>query len=100
MSLKAKIYQPTRTAMQSGKAKTKHWVLEYVQPKARFRDAVMGWNGATQTLSQVRLQFDCLEDAISYASRHDVEYYIAPVHKQKFIPKSYAANFSYDKPKG
>lgn len=100
MSLKAKIYQPARTAMQSGKAKTNCWVLEYMQPKARYRDAIMGWNGTSQTLSQVHLPFDCLEDAISYASRHNIEYSVAPINKPKLVPKSYAANFSYHKPKG
>lgn len=100
MPLKARIYQPTRTAMQSGKAKSECWVLEYLQPKARFRDSIMGWNGSLQTVGQVQLQFDCLEDAISYASKNDIEYQVAPIHKSKFIPKSYADNFRFDKPKG
>ena len=39
--MQARIYQPARTAMQSGTAKTHHWVLEYAPDSARSVDPLI-----------------------------------------------------------
>jgi len=72
-SMRARIYQPARTATQSGAAKTKHWVLEFAPAQARDVDPLMGWTSSGDTQSQVRLRFDSREDAEDYAARHGID---------------------------
>ena len=67
--MRARIYQPARTAMQSGTAKTKMWRLEFVPASARSVDPLMGWTSSDDMNSQVRLQFDSREAAEAYAAR-------------------------------
>ena len=64
----ARIYQPSKTAMSSGTAKTKHWVLEFAPTEARDVDPLMGWTSSDETQTQVRLQFDTKEAALDYAA--------------------------------
>ena len=63
----ARIYQPAKTAMSSGTAKTKHWVLEFAPTEARDVDPLMGWTSSTETQTQVRLQFATKDAALEYA---------------------------------
>ena len=66
----ARIFRPSKTAMQSGKAKTKDWVLEFEPKDARRSDPLMGWTVTSDTeSSQIRLHFDTKEDAVRYAPR-------------------------------
>ena len=65
--MNVRIFQPARTAMSSGTAKTKHWVLEFTADQARQVDPLMGWTSSSDTQAQVRLQFDSKEAAIEYA---------------------------------
>ena len=69
----ARIYQPARNAMQSGTAKSKHWVLEYVSETARGVDPLMGWTSGDDTQSQVRLRFDSKEAALAYAEANGID---------------------------
>ena len=55
--MSARIYQPARTAMSSGTAKTHDWVLEFAPASAREVDPLMGWTSSDDTQSQVRLRF-------------------------------------------
>ncbi len=71
--MRARIYQPARTAMQSGTAKTKHWVLEFAPAQARDVDPLMGWTSSGDMQSQVRLRFDSREAAEDYATRHGID---------------------------
>ncbi len=66
--MRARIYQPAKTAMQSGSAKTHHWVLEYAPATAREVDPLMGWTSSTDTQTQVKLRFDSREAALAYAA--------------------------------
>ena len=66
--MRARIYQPARTAMQSGTAKTHGWVLEFAPSEAREVDPLMGWTGSADTQSQVRLRFESKEAALAYAA--------------------------------
>ena len=65
--MSARIYKPSRNAMQSGKGKTDHWVLEHEQETRRVADPLMGWTSTADTVTQVKLTFDTLEEAETYA---------------------------------
>ena len=56
--MRARIYQPARTAMSSGIAKTKHWVLEFAQTSSREVDPLMGWTSSSDTQTQVKMTFE------------------------------------------
>jgi hypothetical protein len=94
--MKARIFLPPKSAMQSGTAKTHRWVLEY-EPGAKTRDPLMGWTGSEDTREQVRLQFDTKEEAIAFAAANQLpfELELPPPHIKK--PKSYADNFRFDR---
>jgi NADH dehydrogenase ubiquinone Fe-S protein 4 len=70
----AKIFQPSRSAMQSGAARTRHWVLEFVPADAKWIDPLMGWTGSDDMNSQVRLRFPTRDEAVAYADRHGIAY--------------------------
>ena len=78
-TMSAKIYRPAKTAMQSGKAKTNLWVLEFDQEKPRTIDPIMGYTSSGDMKQQLRLTFENAEQAIAYAERNGIEYrVIAP----------------------
>lgn len=92
---KAVIYAPTKTAMQSGKAKTKQWILEFEQDAgAREVDHLMGWTGSDDTLQQLRMKFPSLETAISYAKKEGVTYKVVTPQDKKLHIRAYADNFT------
>lgn len=91
----ALIYQPGKTAMQSGRAKTGRWCLKPAPRVAPFIDPLMGWNGQRDTLQQVSLWFDTKEEAIRYAKQENIPYTVQEPHARKMQPKSYADNFAY-----
>ncbi len=95
----ARIYRPAKTAMQAGRAKTRKWVLDYEQATPRRPDPLMGWSSAEDTLNQVQLRFDALEEAIAFAEKNGLDYTVIDPHKSVFRPKSYADNFRYDRPR-
>jgi hypothetical protein len=91
----ARIYRPARTAMQSGNANTKEWVLDYEPEQPRAVEPLMGWTSSGDMKQQLRLQFDTKEEAIAYCERNGVAYQIfdPPTIKRQRI--SYADNFAY-----
>jgi hypothetical protein len=95
--LRARIYQPARNVMQSGKARTKAWLLEYEPSSPRRVDPLMGWTGSTDTLSQAGLTFDSKEEAVAYAKKHGIPYDLFEPHRPVPKPKAYADNFRYDR---
>jgi hypothetical protein len=95
----ARIYQPAKTAMQSGRAKTRYWVLDYGQATERRPDPLMGWISAGDTLNQVNLRFDTLEEAVAFAKKNGLDYAVIPTQQRRVAPKSYAENFRYDRPR-
>ena len=92
---KAKIYIPTKTAMQSGRGKLKKWVLEFLTKDTSI-NPLMGWESSTDTLGQVILQFSSKEQAIEYAKANDISYTVIEPEKKEFVIKSYADNFLKD----
>lgn len=93
----ARIYQPTRTAMQSGQALTKNWVLEFEPEEQRFIDPLMGWTGSGDMKSQIRLWFATKDEAIAYAERHAIPYQVFEPRRRQVKPKAYADNFRHDR---
>lgn len=97
MQRKAIIYQPAKTAMQSGTAKTHHWVLEFVPYDRKSVDPVMGWISSSDTTRQLKIFFDSQEDAQRYAKENGIVAELRQPHARKPKAKSYAANFSTSK---
>ncbi len=91
----ARIYSPSKTAMQSGKARTKRWVLDYEPETAREVEPLMGWTSSGDMKSQVKLSFDTKEDAIAYATRNGIAYRVVEPKVRPVRPKAYADNFKY-----
>ena len=92
----ARIFRPAKTAMQSGKATTRQWVLEFEAEAARRLDPLMGWTSADETTpGQVRLRFDSCEEAVAYAEKHSLPYRVDEDHKPALKPKAYSDNFAY-----
>ena len=94
--IKAKIYKPSKSAMQSGRAKTGQWLLEYERLAPLGPESLMGWTASGDTLNQVRLKFDTLQDAIARAEKEGFEYTVQKPHERKVKPRNYSDNFVYE----
>ena len=93
---KAKIYKPTKTAMQAAKRNTKNWILEFDTLDTGI-NPLMGWETSQDTMSEVKLEFPSKKQAIDYAEKNNIDYYVVEPQKSKIIKKSYADNFLKDK---
>lgn len=91
----ARIFKPSRTAMQSGPAQTKDWVLEYEPEAPREIDPLMGWTSSRDMKSQLRLTFESKEEAIAYAERNGIAYRLLEPQARAPVRKSYSDNFRY-----
>jgi len=91
----ARIYKPARTAMQSGTAKTKEWVLEFEPEAAREVEPLMGWTSSGDMRQQVRLQFDNAEEAVAYCERHGIAYHVMEPKAPARHTISYSDNFAF-----
>ena len=89
---KAKIYKPSKTAMQSGERNTKKWILEFDTLNTGI-NPLMGWETSKDTMSEVKLEFSTKDQAINYARSNNIDYYIIEPQKRKIIKKSYSDNF-------
>ena len=94
---KAKIYQPAKTAMQSGMAKTHSWLLEFIPQKPYFVDSLMGWVGMNETQSEANMRFATKEEAVAYATRSGLDFEISEPQPRKNRRKAYADNFAFKK---
>ena len=81
--MKAKIFKPAKTAMQSGRSKFNKWVLKFSDKKNQLKDTMMGWNGGGSTVSQIELKFSSKEEAVSYAKKNSIDYEILETQKGK-----------------
>ena len=89
---KAKIYKPAKTAMQSGKRNTNYWLLKFDSSNTGV-NPLMGWETSNDTMSEVKLQFSSKDQAISYAKKNKIDYYVVEPNNKKIIKKSYSDNF-------
>ncbi len=89
----ARIFQRPKNAMQSGRARTDRWVLEYDPGEQQRPDPLTGWAGSGDTLGQLRLNFPTLEAATEYAVRENIAYHVVPAPQHKLKLQAYADNF-------
>ncbi len=95
--MRARIYRPSKTAMQSGRARTKAWVLEFEPELPQVPEPLMGWNSSSDMRSQVQLAFDTAEEAAAYAEKHGIPYQVFEPQPTAARAKSYSDNFRYDR---
>ena len=93
--MKAKIYQPSKNAMQSGLKSSQCWLLEFTAETPRFIDPLMGWNGSRETTQQIRLKFATAQEAEQYALSKGISYTLSKPKQRHTLPKAYADNFSF-----
>ena len=90
---KAKIYIPTKNAMQSGLGKADKWIIEF-NTKNTGINPLMGWESSTDTLSELKLEFSDKNMAIEYAKKNKINYEIIEPKERKLVKKSYSDNFT------
>ena len=93
-----RIYRPTKTAMQSGRANTRQWRAEFELADRKLPDPLMGWSGSRDTRSQVHMSFESKEAAIAFAQKNGYTYEVKePEPSPPPAPKAYADNFRFDR---
>jgi ETC complex I subunit conserved region len=92
----ARIYQPARSAMQSGQANTRDWILEFAPAEAKRLDPLMGWTGSGDMDGQVQLRFESRAAAVEYAERHGIPSQASEPKRRQHILRQhgYGDNFS------
>ena len=96
--MKVRIFQPSKNAMQSGRANTGKWVLEYELETKRQPEHLMGWTSSGDTLNQVRLKFKTADDAVAYAEARGWDYTVLTPQERRVVPRNYVDNFKYIPP--
>jgi hypothetical protein len=91
----ARIYKPARTAMQSGQAKTKEWVLDYEPEQPRTVEPLMGWTSSADMRQEVRLSFDTKDEAVAFCEREGIPYQVFEIKPSARPRISYSDNFAY-----
>ena len=89
---KAKIYKPSKTAMQSGLKKFDKWIIEFITEDPGI-NPLMGWESSSDTYSELNLEFKSKDLAIEYAKKNNIDFEIVENQKRKITKKSYADNF-------
>ena len=89
----ARIYRPAKTAMQSGQANTRKWVLEFEPAAAKIIDPLMGWTGSADTREQVHMTFDSRDEAVAFAKKNGLAFRVQEPKARRIRPKNYADNF-------
>jgi ETC complex I subunit conserved region len=91
--MSARIYQRPKNAMQSGRALTDHWLLEFAPAEARRADPLMGWSGSGDTQAQVVLTFASQAEAQAYAEKHGISASVHATPPRRLKLQAYADNF-------
>tara|TARA_A100000171_G_C2127105_1_gene144234 strand:+ start:158 stop:436 length:279 start_codon:yes stop_codon:yes gene_type:complete len=92
--MKARIYSPAKTVMQSGRGKSESWCIDFLEEGALYQDPLMGWVGSKSTRSQIKLTFPSVKAAAAYLERYSIDYIIDLPEQEKITAKKYADNFS------
>ncbi|MDP2698210.1 ETC complex I subunit [Thalassospira sp.] len=93
--MKVRVYKPAKNAMQSGRANSDQWVMEFEPGAKKIADQLMGWIGSTDTRDQVKMYFDSLDEAQAFAVRHKLVADIEQPKTRKLQIKTYADNFAF-----
>ncbi|MBI1272753.1 MAG: oxidoreductase [Alphaproteobacteria bacterium] len=98
--MRVRIYRPSKTAMQSGRAKTHAWVIEPEIETPRTPEPLMGWVSAGDTLTELlnRLRFDSKEEAVAFAVAKGWEYIVVEAKERRIMPRSFAENLRFIRP--
>lgn len=91
--MSARIYQMPKNAMQSGKARTATWMLEFEPAEAKRPDPMTGWAGSGDTQEQVKLSFASADAARAYAERNGIAYHVVATPSKTLKLQAYADNF-------
>lgn len=91
--MSARIFQRPKNAMQSGRANTDKWMLEFEPSDPQRPDPLTGWAGSADTRRQLKLMFPTLEAAKAYAERERIVYHVVPAPERKLKIQAYADNF-------
>jgi hypothetical protein len=91
--MSARIYQRPKNAMQSGRAWTDRWLLEFAPAEAKKPDPLMGWAGSGDMRQQVILTFASEAEARAYADRYGIAVHVTPPPPRRLKLQSYADNF-------
>jgi ETC complex I subunit conserved region len=95
-AMKVRILKPAKTAMQSGQANTREWLLES-EPMPKGVDPLMGWTSSRDTMQQVQLWFPTLDEAKAHAEKNGWQYTVEMPRERPVRPKAYADNFAYNR---
>ena len=93
----AKIYQPSPSAMTSGRAKSDRWILEFTSKQPTIIDPLTGNAQSVDMRQQLELEFETMDDAVAYATANKIPHQVVMREKMKRIPRTYAENFAYDR---
>ena len=93
--MKARIYRPAKTSMQSGRAKLKRGVLEFPRSSKVAPESLMGWQSSADTQRQVRMWFATEEEAVEFATAKHIPFEVQKPQARKLRMKTYADNFAY-----
>ncbi|HEY8963511.1 MAG TPA: ETC complex I subunit [Alphaproteobacteria bacterium] len=93
--MKARIYQVSKSATQSGRGKTALWMLEYELESQRRPESLMGWTASDDTMNQVRLKFASQDEAVAFAIAKGIDYTVTPAQSRIVTPRNYVDNFKY-----
>lgn len=96
--MKVTISKPSKTAMQSGAARTKGWLLEGEPGVSESIDPLMGWGSSGSTERQIRMKFQTLDAALRFAAHKGWTYVVLPPHEKQVRPRNYADKFRYVPP--
>lgn len=96
--MRARIFKPARTAMQSGTRRTKRWRLEFLTDSALEVEPLMGWTSSNDTTRQIKLDFATREEAIAFAQHKGIDYVVEEEHTAARKKIAYADNFRSDRP--
>lgn len=97
--MQVRLYKPSKTAMQSGRAQEKEWVLEFAPAARREVDKLMGWTSSADTTQQLKMKFPTREDAIAFCHRNGLMYAMHEEKTRTVKPKAYADNFAFGRTK-
>ena len=89
----ARIYQMPKNAMQSGRARTSAWMLEFEPAEAKRPDPLMGWAGSGDTRQQLQLRFPSKDAAVAYAAKYGIDAAVHEPPPRRLKLQAYADNF-------
>jgi hypothetical protein len=92
--MRVRIYQPTKSSMQSGQSRSDHWILEFPRNDRATPDMLMGWQSSSETAHTIHMAFPSKEEAIAYADKYSLDYHVIKTGNRHARLQGYADNFT------